>query len=180
MLKTPFTDFVKSFSEDENEGCYFFPAWGVLFFFRADENAVNLHETRVLFFFRVRGAMSLPRGRNERCYFFSAWVLKTPFTDFVKCLFRRRPFLCELRSRPSSERQACGGPKTALPVSGDVRAICSTSFLPSLVPSKATERNSTRSLKSSLAECQYLKHWSLTADIADHLPGIRRCSRCLP
>ena len=73
VLKTPFTECWKSFPEDENEGCYFSSACEVLFFFRADENAVNLHKTRVLFFFRVevlfffrtdkmRGAILFPRG----------------------------------------------------------------------------------------------------------------------
>ena len=53
VLKTPFTECWKSFPEDENEGCYFSSAWEVLFFLRADENAINFHKTRVLFFFRV-------------------------------------------------------------------------------------------------------------------------------
>ena len=53
VLKTPFTECWKSFPEDENEGSYFSSTWEVLFVFRADKNVVNLHKTRVLFFFRI-------------------------------------------------------------------------------------------------------------------------------
>ena len=63
VLKTPFMECWKSFPEDENEGCYFSSAWEVLFVFRADENAVNLHKTRVLFVFRVEVLFSSARTK---------------------------------------------------------------------------------------------------------------------
>ena len=107
--------------------------WGVLFFsartkmggaiFSARAKMLYIYTKRGCYLFSASGVLFFPRGRKwgvlffsradkkGGCYFFSARVLKRRFTDFVKRLFRRRPFLCELLSRPPSERQTCGGPK---------------------------------------------------------------------
>ena len=71
--------------------CYFFPRGRKCCKFTQNEGAIFLPR---------RGAIFLPHGQNEGCYFISAWVLKRRFTECWKRLFRRRPFLCELISRP--------------------------------------------------------------------------------
>ena len=76
--------------------CYFFPRGRKCYKFTQNEGAIFLPR---------RGAIFLPHRQNEGCYFISARVLKRRFTECWKRLFRRRPFLCELLSRPPSERQ---------------------------------------------------------------------------
>ena len=105
VLKTPFTECWKSFLEDENEGCYVSSAWEVLFLFPRGRKCCKFTQNEGAIFLPHRGAIFLPHGQNEGCYFISARVLKRRFTECWKRLFRRRPFLCGLLSRPPSERQ---------------------------------------------------------------------------
>ena len=75
-------------------GAIFFPRgrkWGVLCFFRAGENTVNLHKTSVLFVFRVE-VLFFPRGQKRGVLFFSRAGAETPFYGFRKTPFQTPPF----------------------------------------------------------------------------------------